>query len=221
MITNNRKPSWFFYPAWVMLSTISIPIAFAMYWALIILVKEIVGNTIQVGGQTHITEDFLFPYILYPALCLVTGFIQCLLLRSHLPQIGWWIAATALGWLVGLSGSRVLTLTLYGTLDVSAIWFRTLMTALVGGTLGLTQWLVLRQRVRHAVWWILTNVLSWGVVGWGAVSLTNKMIIPAVGIMLGPGIATSIALWLLLDRLPQRKSSGRNTLPKIMPEQTV
>ena len=221
IITNNRKPNWFFYPAWVAVVSISIPITFAIYWVLISLVKESVGSTIQVGGQPHITEDFLLPYILWPALGLVTGFLQYLLLRRHLPRIGWWIAGTTLGWLLGLIADRVLYRTLYGTLDVSAIWFETLMTALAGGAMGLAQWLVLRQRVRHAAWWILANVLSWGVVGWGAATLSNQMVIPAVGIVLVPGIATSIALWLLLDRLPQREGSGRNTPPNNVLELTA
>ena len=216
MITNNRKPSWFFYPAWVALVSISIPITFAIYWALISFVKEAVGSTIQVGGQPHITEDFLLPYILWPALGLVTGFLQYLLLRRHLSRIGWWIAVTTLGWSLGLIGGRVLYRTLYGTLDVSAIWFETLMTALAGGAMGLAQWLVLHQRVRHAAWWILANVLSWGVVGWGAATLSNQMVMPAVGILLVPGIATSIALWLLPDRLPQREGSGRHPPPNVL-----
>jgi hypothetical protein len=216
MRTNYRKPGGLFYPAWVALSSISIPISFAIYWALIFLVKEVVGDMIQVGGQPHITEDFLLPYILWPTLGLVTGFLQYLLLRRHLPRMGWWIAATALGWSLGLIGGRVLYRTLYGTLDVNAIWFDILMTALVGGVMGLAQWLVLNPRVHHAAWWILANVLSWGVVGWGAATLSNQMVIPAVGIMLVPGIATGIALWLLLDRFPLREGSGRNPPPNVL-----
>ena len=221
MRTNYRKPSGLFYPAWVALSSISIPISFAIYWALIFLVKEVVGDMRQVGGQSHITEDILLPYILWPTLGLVTGFLQYLLLRRHLPRIGWWIAATTLGWSLGLIGSRVLYRTFYGTLDVNAIWFDILMTALVGGAMGLAQWLVLHPRVRHAAWWILANVLSWGVVGWGAVTLSNQMVIPAVGIILVPGTATAITLWLLLDQLPQREGSGRNPTPNNVLELTA
>ena len=216
MISNNSKPSGLFYPAWVALSSVSIPITFAIYWALISLVKEVVGNTIQVGGQPHITEDFLLPYILWPTLGLVTGLLQYLLLRRHLPRIGWWIAATTLGWLLGLIGSRVLYRTLYGIIDVNAIGFDILITALVGGVMGLAQWLVLHPRVHHAAWWIPANILSWGVVGWGAATLSNQMVIPAVGIMLVPGIATGIALWLLLDRFPLRDGSGRNPPPNVL-----
>jgi hypothetical protein len=213
MTANIKKPRWFFYPTWAALVSISIPIAFAIYWALIALVKEAVGSTIHVAGQTHITEDFLLPYILWPALGVVTGFLQYSLLRRHLPRIGWWIVVTTVGWLLGFIGDRVLYHTLYGTLDVSAIWFETLTTALAGGMLGLAQWLVLHQRIRHAAWWIIANVIGWAVVGWGAATLSNQRIMPAVGIMLVPGIATSMALWLLLDQLPRGGGSRRNTPP--------
>ena len=59
MMTNNRKPRWFFYPAWVALSTISIPITAGIALALVSLATKVVGDTIQVGGLTHITEDYL------------------------------------------------------------------------------------------------------------------------------------------------------------------
>jgi len=211
MATDNRKPRWFFYPGWVALSAISILIAWVVVWALISQVEKAVGGTIQVGGQTRITEDFLFSYIFFPVLGLLTGFLQYLLLRRYLPRMGWWIAATTLGLLLGFVGRRLLFRTLHSTLD--STWFGILMTVLLGGSMGLVQWLVLRQRVRHAAWWILANVLGWGIVGWGAETLSNQMVIPIVGILLVPGIATSIALWLLLDRLPQREGSGRNTPP--------
>jgi len=219
MMTNNRRPRWFFYPAWVALSTISIPIAWVIAWALVSQVEKVVGGTIQVGGHTRITEDFLSSYILFPVLGLLTGFLQYLWLRRYLPRMGWWIAATTLGLLLGLIGGRLLSRTLYRTLD--STWSGTLMTMLTGGSMGLAQWLVLHQRVRHAAWWIFANVLGWGVVGWGAATLSNPMVVPAVGIMLVPGIATSIALWLLLDQLPQREGSGRNPPPNKSLEPTA
>ena len=219
MMTSSRRTTRFFYPAWVALSAISIPIAGVIALALVSQVGKVVGGTIQVGGHTRITEDYLSSYILLSVLGLVAGFLQYLLLRRHLPRMGWWIAATTLGLLLGLAGGRPLFRTLHSTLD--SAWFGILMTVLIGGSMGLAQWFVLRQRVRHAAWWILANVLGWGVVGWGAETLSNQMVIPAAGIMLVPGIATSIALWLLLDQLPQREGSGRNPPPDKSLEPTV
>ena len=125
--------------------------------------------------------------------------------------MGWWIAATLSGLLLGVVGSRLLIRTLHSNLD--SIWFGVLVTVLVGGSIGLVQWLVLRQRVLHAAWWILANVLGWGVLGWGAEILTDQMILPIVGTLLAPSIATSVALWLLLDQLPRGDGSGKNPTP--------
>ena len=219
MMTNHRRPRWFFYPAWIALSAISIPIAGGIAWALVSQVEKVVGGTIQVGGHTRITEDYLSSYILLFVLGLLAGFLQYLLLRRYLPRMGWWIVATTLGLLLGLVGGGLLFHTLYSILD--SLWFGILNTVLIGGSMGLVQWLVLRQRVHHAAWWILANVLGWGVVGWGAATLSNQMVIPAVSLLLVPGITTSIALWLLLDQLPRREGSGRNPPPNNSLEPTA
>jgi hypothetical protein len=203
MITDNGKPKWFFYPGWVVLSVISIPIALAIYWVLISQIKKVVGDTILVGGQPHITEDFLLKYICFPTIGLLTGFLQYLLLRRYLPRMGWWIVATTLGWSLIFIGDRLLYRTLYTTLGADSIWFVALMVVLVSGSIGLPQWLVLRQCVQHAAWWILANVLGWGIAALvaGATYLLALSIIPA--------IAASVVLWLLLDRLPHQ-DDGRN-----------
>ena len=214
MTTNTRKPRWFFYPAWVALNTISVPIALGITWVFISLITKVVGDTIQVGGHTGPTEDYLVGPILILVLGLLTGFLQFLLLRRYLPRMGWWIAATTSGLLLGGLGIRLLIHTLLGDLD--SMWFAVLIVVLVGGSLGLVQWVVLRQRVRHAAWWILANVLGWGVLGlgWVGSSLSDQMIIPIVGILLlVPSIATSVTLWLLLDQLPRGNGSGKNPIP--------
>ena len=201
VVTGNRKPKWFFYPGWVVLSAISIPIAWVIAWALISQVEKAVGGTIQVGGHTRITEDFLLSYIFFPVLGLLTGFLQYLFLRRYLPRMGWWIAATVLGWLLPCVVFRLFYDISSSALDVSSVWFVTLAIALTGGFIGLPQWLVLRQRVRHAAWWILANVLGWGVGLVAGKTLSNPLGLLAFGLM--PPIAASVALWLLLDQLPR------------------
>lgn len=205
MITNVERPRWFFYPAWVALSTISIPITVGISLALISLVVKVVGDTIQVGGHIGPTEDYIGGYIGLLVLGLITGFLQYLLLRHYLPRMGWWIVATTPGLLLGLVGSRLLLRAFYSYPD--SIWLGILGTMLLGGSLGLVQWVVLRQHVHHAAWWILANVIGWGVIGLGVETLSTQMIIPIVGIWLVPATATSVALWLLLDRLPRGKVS--------------
>jgi hypothetical protein len=196
------------------LNAISVPVAWVVAWVLVSLVERAVGGTMQVAGRSRITEDYLLSFIFYPLIALVTGYLQYLWLRRYLPRMGWWLAATALGLLVGLFGSSLLSRISYGTLDVQSVWFAILVTGFVGGSMGLAQWLVLRQRVHRAGWWIVANALGWGVVGWGAATLSNEMVLPALGIILVPGIATAAALWLLLDQWPGRRDGGGNLPPR-------
>jgi hypothetical protein len=201
-MTNNSRPRWFFYPAWVALSGISIPITAVITWALVSLAVKVIGGTIQVGGQTGPTEDYLGGHIGLLFFGLTSGYLQYLLLRRHLPRMGWWIAATTSGLLIGdVVGECLLLRTMYSTFN--SMWAGILMTVVTFGTMGLVQWLVLRQRVSNAIWWIPASILGWGLVGWGAKSLSNQMVIPAMGILLVPGIATSIVLWLVVNQLPR------------------
>ncbi len=210
VVRDNRKPKWIFYPAWVVLSVMSIPIAWVIAGAIISQVEKVLGGTIQVAGQTHITEDFLFGFVLLPVLGLLTGLVQFLLLRRYLPRMGWWIAATVLSWLL-----------LLVVLRLSALFPSTLSIALagvvIGGSIGLPQWLVLRQRVHRAALWILASVLGWGVallLTDGAISSQQEVL----SVLLLPPAAASIAWWLLLDKLPQRESNGGHT-PRKMPQE--
>jgi hypothetical protein len=205
LMTGNRRPKWFFYPLWVVLSAISIPIAWVIAWALILQIEKAVGGTIQVGGQTRITEDFLFSCVFYPAFGLVAGCLQYLLLRRCLPRMGWWIVATVVGWLLPIAVLRLVSATLPVALDVSSVWSVAVVVVLIGGCIGLAQWLVLRQRVRHAARWILASVLGWGMAGLVRGDMIWNLLLPAT--------AASIALWLLLDKLRQREGSGPNPPP--------
>lgn len=152
VVTGNKRPEWFLYPIWVVLSAISIPVAWAVTWALISQIQKAVGGTIQVAGQTRITEDYLLVYVYFPAFGLVVGCLQYLLLRRSLPRMGWWIVATVAGWLLPRAVFRSAAAVLPAALDVRSVWLVAVRPVLIGGSIGLAQWLVLRQCVRHAAW---------------------------------------------------------------------
>jgi hypothetical protein len=200
MIADNRKPKWFFYPGWVVLSTLSIPIAWLISWVIISQIERVVGGTIEVAGRTRITEDFLFVYVFVPLLVLLTGLLQYLLLRRYLPRMGWWIAATALGWPLGIAVVYVGYAIWPDALNANSTW----SAALVGAVIGLAQCLVLRRRVPRAGWWVLASALGWGLVrliaGEVFTSLVELLIIGAV-----PAAVTGLALWWLLGHLPQHE----------------
>ena len=199
MIANNEKPHWFFYLGWVALNVIAVIIAWYIAWALMSQITKIVGGTIQVDGQSHITEDFLLVYVLFPIIGLLTGVFQYTLLCRYLPHMAWWIAATFLGWLMPFVTGFFIIALLAQKNDTFSIMLGML---LIGATMALPQWWMLRHRVRHASWWLVAYGLGWCMVG--LLNLVTAEPLPVLlAIALMPAITTSIACWLLLDWLPK------------------
>ncbi|MGE5138517.1 MAG: hypothetical protein ACM3JD_03560 [Rudaea sp.] len=194
---NNRKPGWFFYPGWIAATVLGILIAWLITWAIVPRVVQVIGGTITLGGQTHVTEDYIGGYILLPALGVASGFLQYLLLRSYLPRMGWWTAATLLGWLLPFLVSALLIAGF--RLEGGSIAQAAISVLAFGGLIGLPQWLILRRRIHHASWWFLASVVGWGI----ALALSGGSISNSVDILtalLLPPAAACVAWWLLLDR---------------------
>ena len=113
------------------------------------------------------TEDTaLFGHLVMPG--LIVGVAQWLVLRRYLPYAGWWILASALGWILG----SIVMLTIYGIIDQilgirlpSRILSPVVISTLYGAALGAAQWLVLRGHTQRAGWWVLISVVG-GAVGW-------------------------------------------------------
>ncbi len=191
------KPDWYFYIAWILWTTFCIPIAYFIIMVILMIITLLIGDYIYVNGVRHITEDYLAVYFLAPVMGLVTGAVQYGLLRRILPRMGWWVLATAGGWLLGMSLIAAfirLQWMVSAQLDLTFI--------LVALSIGLAQWLVLRRRLPRAGWWILASLL-----GWGLVALANRgNSIDQYGLLvLGffPGCATAAALFLLMRQVQQ------------------
>jgi hypothetical protein len=129
------------------------------------------------------------------ALGLTTGFIlgaaQWLVLRGHFRGAAWWILATALGWMVGISTGAWLAQQ-YG---LSEFAFGLVTGIVTGLCSGAAQWLFLKRRVMSAGWWLPASLFAW------ASSLIYYQ--PGatwLGILYGAlsGIVTGVAmLWLV------------------------
>jgi uncharacterized membrane protein required for colicin V production len=199
-ITNIQKPVWHFYAEWIAVNVISVLIAFAISFAIISVIVKFVGDMIIVNGQTHITEDYLTTYIYFPVFGLLNGCLQVLLLRRYLPRMEWrWIAATFLGWTLGPLSALIISTNLYTVIDTGTTWFMLLIGFIISGSIGLAQWLVLRQRLHRAGWWILANVLGLEI----TLLIFNGTFSSLLTPYLIPAILTGVVLWLLLEKLPQ------------------
>jgi hypothetical protein len=198
-----EKPGWFFYVGWVTLSVIAVITAWYITLAIVTQVTNMVGDKIQLAGEYHITEDLLYMNILVPIIGLLTGFFQYLLLRRYLARMRWWVAATLVVWLTPLFVRFIPSAT-----NTLLVIFAVL---LIGTTMVLPQWWILRQRVGHAFWWLLAFGLGWGMVGFLKL-VTSEPLPVLLGMALIPAITTGVAWWLLLDWLPKRelKSSLAN-----------
>jgi len=195
MIIANEKPGWFFYIGWVALNAIAVIMAWYITWAIIPLVTER-------GDEPPFLE------LLFPIIGLLTGILQYILLRRYLPRMGWWIAATFLGWLMPFVIFFIFSrLVIPGSSTVRIV----LGMIVLGTTVALPQWWLLRKRVQHAWWWVLVFGLAWGMVGLYDLLTLSDLFPVLLGFAIVPAIATSIAWWLLLDRLPNHELSSRTS----------
>lgn len=193
MIADSRKPKWFFYPGWVVLNTLGIPIAWLISYFLSMYVSSLLAE-----------------YVFIPLFALLAGLLQYLLLRRYLPRIGWWIAATAVGWPL-VPAVFQLGYAVWPVALANSTWptandaLRGIGFVSVGVVTGLAQWLVLRRRVPRAEWWILANALGWGLVHLIVGEFDSLVVQLFVGAV--PAVVTGLALWWLLAHLPQHETT--------------
>lgn len=194
IITIHKKPGWFFYPTWIILTFLCVPIAFFLDLAILRIIIRFVGDIIYVHGVRHITEDYLLMYVFVPTVGLLTGVLQYGLLRRYLLRMGWWVLATTGGWLLG----ALLTM-IPGWLDWTDAFFDIdLVFIVMGLSIGVGQWLLLRRRLSRAGWWIGANVVGWGLLG--LITVDNSLGqfgILALGLL--PACVTAAMLALLMN----------------------
>lgn len=133
---------------WAALTLASILAAGVMF----IVIGTLFGGTLdQYGGYAF---GAIFALLFGTAL----GAGQRLAMRRVLDPGAAWILATLAGFLFG-------TLFIFGVLDAgsrdSSLAEGVLHALLLGGGLGIAQWLTLRQRVPNPGWWILVTLGAW------------------------------------------------------------
>ncbi len=193
LMTSIKKPEWFFYPAWIILTTLCIPIAFILSLFIVKVIVNFVDDFIYVDGVRHITEDYLGTYIFIPVVSLLTGVMQYGLLRRYLPRMGWWVLATTGGWLLGM-------LLIFGWLSFWAYDSRDMDLGFIvlGLSIGVGQWLLLRRRLLRAGWWIVASVVGWGLFGLIMGGSFGQFGLIVLGLL--PACVTAAMLALLMNR---------------------
>ncbi len=170
---------WVLWAGWL----IATALGWAAGWAVGAPISEAVARPIGQTGAILVAE-MLGGAVALGTLGLTTGVAQWLVLRRYLPDSGWWVPASVVGWaLVGTvrwSQGPLTEEVLVGFIG----WLEKLGAAplvplfgmvlglLVDGTAGLVvgcgQWFVLRQHVLRAGRWVLISAVAWGI---GAIAM--------------------------------------------------
>lgn len=195
---HSRRPEWFFYLGWIALTSLCIPVAFALSLLILKMISGMVGDFVYVNGVQRITEDYLAGYVFVPLVSILTGVLQYALLRPYLRHMGWWVFATVAGWhlgavLVGVPGWL-------GWIE-APLYDLKLILLIMGLSIGITQWLALRGQMARAGWWIAASLLGWGLL---AVitpgNSLNQYGLLSLGFL--PASTTAVMLALYLNRRP-------------------
>ena len=195
---NLKKPERSFYLGWIVLTSLCVPIAYFLSIITLKIITNIVGDYVFVNGVRHITEDYLAMYVLVPSMSLLTGALQYGLLRQYLTRMGWWVFVTVAGWFLG-----VLLIVLPSWLGWTDAPLNNLdlIFLVMGLSIGMAQWLLLRRRLARAGWWIAANVVGWGLLG--LITLGNALGqygLFTLGLL--PACATAAMLALLMNQVP-------------------
>jgi hypothetical protein len=148
------------------------------------------------------TSGWLLGWVLFPAIALVTagvgaGIMQCLVLYRRIPRAWQWILATAIGWLAGLAI----------IIPIVPAGFGFLSGAVLGTTAGIAQWLLLRQSVYWAGWWILVSALAWAT-GFSLSPPSGAIVLPRIVLSsVMPAFMTGTVL-ALLKQVPKPTEEG-------------
>lgn len=173
---SNQKTSsvgWTFWFQWVLASTVGL----------------VVG--LMVGSVGLLVHGALFGAVVGTAV----GIMQWLVLREHIHRAGSWAAACTVGGAAGGLVYEAFARADLAEVTIARAFGGVVLGALVGSFVaGAIQWLVLRQQVHRAGWWVLASTVG------GAIAF-------AVGGAVGGAVAWLVG-WVGVEFLSQAIPGG-------------
>jgi hypothetical protein len=147
-----ERLGWGFYTIWILATALGAGIGFGISGAVIVKLKSL-------GG------------IIWSALLLGAGIggMQWVILRRYLQKSGWWVLTAIGGWAFALMiAARASVLLGFRLEDWTAEggWILLVPGILILGfilgiTIGVFQWLILRKQFQKSLLWILINAFGW------------------------------------------------------------
>ena len=124
-----------------------------LQWVAATVVGWAIGFFACEAVETFVATAFVDGLIIGTAI----GIAQWLVLRRQVNPVGWWPVLSIVGFGLGKAAGEALTQ------GLSAPIGHGLVGAVIGLSVGVTQWLVLRRHVEGAAWWVPANVAAWAV----------------------------------------------------------
>jgi hypothetical protein len=171
-----------------------------VFWVLASTVAFGVGG--RMGVALSPSEDLIvIAYLAVTTSSILAGVLQWLILRRLIADTGWWLPVSVVT--VAIIGVLVFGL---GLINRDVGW---VLGVTVGWILlGALQWLVLREQVAGAGWWVLANTLGLivavpvvGFVTWATGAPADGLIggvLRWLAFGAAYGVVTGTALWRLL-----------------------
>lgn len=195
-------PSWSWIFRWTLLMIMAIiagGLLMAPFTAFMLFIVSLGTN---VGILPGIRADNLEPIGLFAGLALTYSTSQWLMLRDYLPRTKSWFLGTGAGFLAAGSivGSIVSVL---NNFSVNPSWVIPVYFLLIGVSVGIAQWVVLRRILRNAIWILVIDVLAAGSFLLSGNSLTSWT--EFLFFLMLPGLVTGVGIWILLKQSQSAK----------------
>jgi len=143
MNTNQNKFGWGFWLRWVLASILGATVG--------VTIAGFAGSAMGEGFASMGTVGVIFGALL--------GTMQWLVMRKYVTLTGWWVLATAFGYfLAGIATEQwVFRQIPYWELGIQPAVAFLGVGSIAGGTM---QWLILREHVARAGWWVVASIVG-------------------------------------------------------------
>ena len=170
---------WGFWVRWAFATILGLAVGMVVF----IIVGDMFGEVVDNS------PEYVFGLIVGAIFGTAFGIAQWLVLRREIPHSAAWIPATVVGF-------SVAAFVIFGFLDGgnpdTSVPAKLGHAVVLGGVLGIAQFLVLRDKVKMAAAWIVVSILAW---------LVAEIIGIALGSAVGPPLDL-LGLFLLGGALP-------------------
>lgn len=170
-------------------------------WVLVTTIGWIVGFAVC----EVVVKPIVYTFTHFPSdgavIGIAIGIGQWLVLRRDSGyQTAWWALASSVGFAIGKDVGDMLAAAVSGPAAVG------LDGLVIGASLGVVQWLVLRRHVADPGWWIAASAIAWAI-GWSVIntvdpeaaggSIAVTYIVGATGAAVAGLITGAALVWLL------------------------